>query len=130
MTQNEHTYLNDTGMKILCYAAILGVMLATCFIVLTTLEGHSSDEMVCIDMNGHEITPTDSLCKYACSAVSSNPHMQAHYDETCDCCRAKGIKFDETTKDYEERVYVINSDGSKGEDVTCAYYSNASGCGK
>jgi hypothetical protein len=56
-----------------------------------------------------------------------SPHMQAHFDETCACCKEKGIDYSRAGE-YQPEVYVVNPDGSQGEDRTCAYYPESVKC--
>jgi len=81
----------------------------------------------CTDMNGHKINPEPDLCNWSCNGRMESQHMQAHLDETCRCCKARGIDYS-GAKEYQPRVYVVNPDGSQGEDRTCAYYPDAKGC--
>lgn len=83
----------------------------------------------CINMNGNPIEPNPELCKMSCTATTEWDHMQAHYDEVCACCKARNIDYSNAGA-YQERVYVVNADGSRGEDRTCAYYPEAEGCPK
>jgi len=83
----------------------------------------------CINMNGNQIEPNPELCKMSCTATTEWKHMQAHYDEVCECCKARNIDYSNTGA-YQERVYVVNADGSRGEDRTCAYFPEAEGCPK
>jgi len=101
---------------------------ASLFVISSNLAHAQAHETgICMDMNGNEIHPEPDLCNWTCNNRMESPHMQAHLDETCRCCKARGIDYSQA-KEYQPRVYVVNPDGSKGEDRTCAYYPEAAGC--
>jgi hypothetical protein len=108
--------------------AEIAISIAVIVIVaLWVLSNQHTISPYCISMNGNPIDPTPELCKYACNAGTTNTHMQDHYDETCTCCRAMNVDY-ASAAPYQPRVYVINPDGSQGEDRTCAYYPEYSEC--
>lgn len=84
-------------------------------------------DMACVNMNGGQIIPDAELCKASCNAHTEFSHMQAHYDEICRCCNARGVDYS-SAGEYQPKIYVINPDGSQGVDLTCAYYPDAAGC--
>lgn len=111
-------------MAIFIFFAFLAVV---CGMVISGAIPTQMPEPACINMNGHEIKPNPELCKEACTVKQSWDHMQAHYDEVCRCCNARGINYADAGE-YQPKVCVVNPDGSCGEDRTCAYYPDAKGC--
>jgi hypothetical protein len=130
----EETLMDRPSYKL--PLAILAVFVTVAVAVMIATIGHTvlpahmqeaTPDWECTDMNGNEIHPEPDLCNWTCKNYMESPHMQAHLDETCRCCKARGIDYSQA-KEYQPRVYVVNSDGSQGEDRTCAYYPEAAGC--
>lgn len=95
------------------------------FLVCTPNES----QYACRNMNGEKIDPTPDLCKWAYENLDNNfSDMKYHAAEISDCCKTRGIKASENSYIFHPRIYVINSDGSNGEDISCEYYPNDVRC--
>ena len=108
-----------------------GLMAAVAIILISIVYAEIVTESnppygACYGWNG-KITPYPELCKYACGYSGSDYEMQVESEEVCNCCNEAHIDYS-AAGEYQERVYVVNPDGSQGQDITCDYYPNASGC--